>query len=100
MAARATVCGSAMGISLEVIQTHSMEEEEEEETAEIPIPLPKESYLWPPYFTLTTPRNLCETDRSHLSTLERYSYCFLGTFPTNTVTWKVENEMAVLSIAC
>ena len=49
-----------MGISLEVIQTRSMEEEEEQETAKIPIPLPKESYLWPPYFTLTTPRNLCE----------------------------------------
>ena len=65
MAATATVCGSAMGISLEVIQTHSMEEEEEE-TAEIPIPLLKESYLWPPYFTLTTRQNLCEAKRSKL----------------------------------
>ena len=64
MADRATVCGSAMGISLEVIQTHSMEEEEE--TAEIPIPLLKESYLWPPYFTITTRLNLCEANRSKL----------------------------------
>ena len=45
----ATVCGSssAMGISLQVIQTRSMEEEEEEqETEEIPIPLPNERKLF------------------------------------------------------
>ena len=65
MADRATVCGSAMGISLEVIQTQAMEEEKEE-TAEIPIPLLKESYLWPPYFTITTRLNLCEANRSKL----------------------------------